>query len=142
MAFDPDAATQALINQMLQEDLQLADARPSTWDHQPSAEPSQPTEYRPSNEDLYGNASDEEERIGEGLDGERRNEEGEYDENDEGDDDDEDHDQLEGDDSSVESIANTEEALEAVTDMERIAQEQGGTFITFQGICSPSSVVC
>ena len=143
MAFDPDAATQALINQMLQEDLQLADARPSAWDHLPSAEPSQPPEYRLSNEDLYGNASDEEDWIGEDSDGERRNEkDDEYDENNEEDDDDEDHDQLEEGDSSIESIANTKEALEAVTNMERIAQEQGGTFINFKEICSPSSIVC
>ena len=80
MAFEPDAATQALINQMLLEDLRLVDAQPSTWGHQTPAALPQPPLYQPSDKDLYGNASEDESRSIRKLDEENRDgEDDEYD---------------------------------------------------------------
>lgn len=138
MAFDPDSATQALINQMLQEDLRLADAQPSTSDYQPPAPFLRPQSYQRSDEDLYGNASEEEDeersmRESDGEDHEEkenRNDENDEDAENEQDDDaegDEVNDRDEDDDSSIDSFKITGEVLEAMRDMERISQERGGT---------------
>ncbi|KAI4128284.1 MAG: hypothetical protein LQ347_004243, partial [Umbilicaria vellea] len=136
MAFDPDAATQALINQMLQEDLRLADAQISTSDYQPPAPFLRPPSYQRSNEDLYGNASEEEdeeqsmrESDGEGHEeNEDRNDDNDEDSEIEQDDDaegDEVKDQDEDHDSSIDSLNTARELFRAMRDMERISQERG-----------------
>ncbi|KAA6414454.1 MAG: hypothetical protein FRX48_01203 [Lasallia pustulata] len=147
MAFDPDAATQALINQMLQEDLQLADGQFSIWDYHPPAASPQPPSYQPSDGDLYGNVSEEwsvqgldegdqdegndEYDENEGYDEDEGNDEnGEEDESDEDDDEneedeeDEEDDQDDGDDSHIDSLNTTGEVHAAAREMERIVQER------------------